>query len=99
MENALALGQCLATIAYGQLIAENSALFDMPPQLVSTIFHLLVSDLSASALALASSSRLSEASRALMEHMVAVPRTSDADWDFVLQRAKPPNRDGVAAPP
>jgi acyl-CoA dehydrogenase len=99
LETALALGQCLATIAYGQLIAENSALFDMPPQLVSTIFHLLVSDLSASALALASSSRLSEASRALMEHMVAVPRTSDADWDFVLQRAMPPNRDGVAAPP
>jgi hypothetical protein len=50
-EYGLALGQCLANIAYAQLIAENARLLDVPTAMVSTIFHLLVSDFSAAALA------------------------------------------------
>lgn len=88
MQTTMALGQCLATIAYAQLIAENISRFDMPPQIVSTIFHLLVSDLSAAAFALASLSGLRDESRTQIERMIGVPKTPDADWNFVLQKAK-----------
>ena len=84
----LAIGQCLATIAYAQLIAENAARLDVPPQMVTAIFHLLVSDLSIFALSLASSPRLDRAGRALIERVVAVPKTTDADWDFVSRRCR-----------
>lgn len=93
-ETALALGQCLATVAYGQLIAENAARLGVAPALVSAVFHLLVNDLSGSALALASSPDLGPAGRALVRRVVAVPRTSRADWDDVagrvIARAAPP---------
>lgn len=84
---ALAVGQCLATVAYAQLIAENAARLNIPPQMISAIFHLLVNDLSVSALSLASSHRLDTATRILIRRLVAVPKTADADWDFVLNRA------------
>ena len=82
----LAIGQCLATIAYAQLIAENAAHLDIPRQMISAIFHLLVNDLSVFALSLASSARLDAAGRTLIKRIVMVPKSADADWDFVLQR-------------
>jgi acyl-CoA dehydrogenase len=88
MTTGLAIGQCLATIAYGQLIAENAARLDVPRQMISVIFHLLVNDLSIFALSLASSRRLDTAGRALIKRMVTVPKTADADWEFVLQRCR-----------
>jgi hypothetical protein len=54
--------------------------------MISVIFHLLVNDLNNSALSLASSSRLDAASRTIVKGMIRIPRTSGADWDFVLQR-------------
>jgi acyl-CoA dehydrogenase len=84
----LAVGQCLATIAYAQLIAENAARLGVPSQMISTIFHLLINDLSIFALSLASSRRLDAAGQALIERIVAIPKTTDADWDFVLQRCR-----------
>jgi acyl-CoA dehydrogenase len=86
MQITLALGQCLATIAYGQLVAENAAHCEIPPQIVSAMFHLLISDFNAAVLNLASFNR--EISRTLLVRMVAIPKTSDADWSFVLQRAR-----------
>ena len=65
----LAIGQCLATIAYAQLIAENAARLDIPRQMTSAIFHLLVNDLSVFALSLASSPRLDAAGRALSKEL------------------------------
>jgi acyl-CoA dehydrogenase len=85
---ALAVAQCMATIAYGQLVAENCVKFNIPRQMVSAMFHLLVNDLSISALTLASSNRLSAVSRILIRRLVTVPKTTDADWNFVLNRAK-----------
>ena len=82
----LALGQCLATIAYAQLIAENARRLVVAAEMISTIFHLLVSDLSASALALASLPRVDAVSRILIRRLVAVPRTRTEDWDFVSAR-------------
>jgi acyl-CoA dehydrogenase len=82
----LSIGQCLATIAYAQLIAENAERLKIPASMISVIFHLLVNDLNNSALSLASSSRLDAASRTIVKGMIRIPRTSGADWDFVLQR-------------
>jgi acyl-CoA dehydrogenase len=84
----LAIGQCLATIAYAQLIAENAARLDVPPQMISAIFHLLVNDLSIFALSLASSGRLDADGRTLITSVVAIPETANADWDFVSQRSR-----------
>jgi acyl-CoA dehydrogenase len=84
----IALGQGMAIIAYGQLVAENAAHCGVPVEIVSVIFHLLVNDLSSSALALASWDHLSASSRDLIERVVVVPRTTNAQWDFVLQRAR-----------
>ncbi|HEX4054033.1 MAG TPA: acyl-CoA dehydrogenase [Tepidisphaeraceae bacterium] len=85
---AIAVGQCLATIAYAQLIAENAARLGIPSQIISAIFHQLVNDLSVSALSLSSSHRLDATSRILIRRLVAVPQTPDADWDFVLHQAR-----------
>jgi acyl-CoA dehydrogenase len=85
-EIALILGQCLATIAYGQLIAENAVRLDVATQMVSAIFHGLITDLSASALLLESCPTLNLAGRLLIHLVVAVPKTSGADWDFALAR-------------
>lgn len=84
----IALGHCMAIIAYGQLVAENCARFEMPQQMVSAIFHLLINDMSNSALALASSGDLSKATRILIARMVAIPKSTNADWRFVLERAR-----------
>jgi len=80
----IALGQCLAVIAYAQLIAENAVRLQVPHQIVSAIFHLLVLDLNAASLTLASSAQSSGA-RLLARRLVSVPLTSSADWDFVAE--------------
>src|SRR4029079_3061057 len=77
---ALALGQCVATIAYGQLIAEGAVHLGVARKMVSTIFHLLIADLSVCALTLASSPDLDTISRSLIRRVVAVPRTCSRDW-------------------
>jgi acyl-CoA dehydrogenase len=82
----LALGQCLATIAYAQLIAENAKRLGVAPEMISVIFHLLVGDLSAAALTLASLAQLDAANRFLIRRVVTVPRTCKADWDAVSAR-------------
>ncbi|MGA2439424.1 MAG: acyl-CoA dehydrogenase family protein [Tepidisphaeraceae bacterium] len=84
----LSIGQCLATIAYAQLIAENAVHFDVPPEMISVIFHLLVNDLSGAALSLACCRGLDRATRRLIRRVVFIPKTTDAEWDFVLQRAR-----------
>jgi acyl-CoA dehydrogenase len=82
-QNPLALSQCVATIAYGQLIAENAVRLAVPNEMVSGIFQLLVADLSAAALALASTPDLDPVSRMLIQKMVVASRTRSRDWDFV----------------
>jgi acyl-CoA dehydrogenase len=86
LQYALAVGQCLATIAYAQLIAENAQRLDLPREMISTIFHLLVSDLSAAALTFASLPQLDRVRRFLIRRIVTVPQTTQADWNFVSAR-------------
>jgi len=82
-----ALGQCMATIGYAQLIAENATRLNVAPAVIAVIFHSLISDLSASALALASLPCFDLASRRRICRMVTVPKTSSADWDFIAERS------------
>jgi hypothetical protein len=83
-----ATGGCLATIAYGQLIAENCAILNIPAQITSAIFHNLVHDLSVSALSMATLPSLSEVERRRIRRMIITPEIRGADWDFVAGRVK-----------
>jgi acyl-CoA dehydrogenase len=80
---ALAFGECLAAIAYAQLIAENAVRLRVPAQLVSVIFHTLVTDLATSALKVASLPNIGPIGRTLIRRAAASPITPRADWDFV----------------
>lgn len=82
-EGSLLIGQCLATIAYGQLIAEHAASLAVAPEMISAIFELLVTDLSTAALALATNPLTDEAGRAAITRLLVVPKTAAADWDVV----------------
>jgi acyl-CoA dehydrogenase len=79
----LSLGQCMATIAYGQLIAENIRIFEVPTELTATIFHLLIGDLSTAASGLAALPGVDAPTRGLARRIMAVPKTTGAEWDFV----------------
>jgi acyl-CoA dehydrogenase len=85
-ETSLALGGCLATITYGQLIAENSVLLGVSEPIISAIFHILVRDLSDLAITIATLPQLNEAERIRIRRLVIVPQPRGSDWDFVAQR-------------
>ncbi len=51
--------------------------------MVSVIFHLLITDLTVYALAIAPLPELDSVSRFLIRRMVVIPRTAGGDWDFV----------------
>jgi acyl-CoA dehydrogenase len=78
-ETAIALGNCLATITYAQLIAENCIALKIPDQMVSTIFHLLVQDLSMLALSAATLPRLDDTERMRIRRLIVVPQTRGED--------------------
>jgi acyl-CoA dehydrogenase len=86
LEGAITLGKCLATICYGQLVAENASRLNIAPQQVSAMFHGIVEDLSIAALALASLPGLGRNDRALIRRMIAIPRTRTSDWDLIAER-------------
>lgn len=79
----LALGHCLATIAYAQLTAESAVRLSLPAPVVCAVFHSLVSDFSRAALRLASCCKDGEIPATLMRHLVAVPRIADREYEFV----------------
>ncbi len=78
-EAMIAFGKCLATAAYGQLIAENALLLKVPEALVSVIFHQLVEDLSLQALKFAALPQLDRRHAAAAHRLVHSPRTAPAD--------------------
>src|SRR5439155_16867999 len=82
-QTAIALGHCMAAIAYAQLVAENALRLNLPGQTISVLFHLLVNDLSTSALALGALPGVGPTTRKLLCNTVAVPRTPAAAWEFV----------------
>jgi acyl-CoA dehydrogenase len=86
---ALALGECLAAIAYAQLIAENAVHLRIPAEMVSVIFHTLIGDLTTSVLKVASLPGTGAMGRLLLRRAAASPVTGQADWDFVSEQLAP----------
>jgi len=84
-EIALILGQFVATIVYGQLISENVVRLSVPPPMVNSIFHVLVNDLSAAAMMLASSPKLNMLSKVLIRRLIAIPKTSASEWEHAAR--------------
>ncbi|HKQ48940.1 MAG TPA: acyl-CoA dehydrogenase family protein [Phycisphaerae bacterium] len=82
----LALGHCLATIAYGQLAAENAVRLHVPAEIVAVMFHALVCDFNAAALALASRAEREAIPSFLFRRLISVPRIADQDRAFVATR-------------
>jgi acyl-CoA dehydrogenase len=81
----IVLGKCFSTIAYAQLVAENSQAVQLAPATVSVIFHGLIEDLSAEALKLLAMFLPGSSQRALLKRVVRVPRTSAADLASVSE--------------
>jgi acyl-CoA dehydrogenase len=73
---AMALGQCVAIIAYAQLISESASRLNTPQDILAEIFHFLVSDLSTTAMVLASLPELEASSRAILQRMLVIPTAS-----------------------
>jgi acyl-CoA dehydrogenase len=86
------LGQSLATVAYGQLIAESCVRLNLPTEMTSSIFHCLVGDFSRLALRLASEADVEEPTappklRSGARGMIAFPSHIENDrawaWQYV----------------
>jgi acyl-CoA dehydrogenase len=80
------LGQCVATIAYAQLIAENAVRLAVPVAMIAAIFHTLVADFSAKAMELASCGALGVIDPVRLRRMLRAPLYAADDWDFVADR-------------
>ena len=75
----IALGRCLSTIAYAQLIAENAVLAQIPNTMMSVIFEQLVESLSSEALQLAALAPSSSLTKLLIERMDVRPQRQASD--------------------
>lgn len=82
----LAMGQCLATLTYGQLVAENAVRLKIPAEMVAVMFHALVNDFNAAALTLASCAEPEAIPPFLFRRWISVPRIADRDGDFVARQ-------------
>ena len=82
---AIALGKCLATIAYAQLVAENCVAAEIEPAIVSVFFHSLIEDLSAEALKLSALYLPGGAQRDQLRDMVRVPQTDAENVQAVAE--------------
>jgi len=78
--DALALAQCMATIVYAQLIAENAVRLRMPAPIVAAIFQTLVHDFSVAALTLAS---CREIDPDLLHRLVSVAWLNEDETGFI----------------
>jgi acyl-CoA dehydrogenase len=86
LQFAIGLGQCVSTIVYGQLIAEHAVLLNVPAEMVSAIFHLLVLDLNATLTSLVSSQSRFVTDRTLVRQFRSVPQFRESDWRFVFDQ-------------
>jgi acyl-CoA dehydrogenase len=82
----LARGQCLAMIAYAQLIAENAVRLRVSTALVALIFHALVCDFNAAVLTLGSCAGSDAMRSDRFRRLVSVPRISDAEFELVAEQ-------------
>jgi hypothetical protein len=81
----LAIGKCFSIIAYAQLVAECCSAVRATPAIVSALFHGIIEDLSAGALALSAMFGPKSTQRGQLKRVVKVPRTSSDDLDAVTK--------------
>ena len=86
-ETAIALGQCQATVAYAQLVAENALRLGIPREFISAMFELFVNDLSGTALALEGSPHVDSVGKILIRRLVVPVKTTLADGNAVAERS------------
>jgi acyl-CoA dehydrogenase len=79
----LAMGRCVAIVAYAQLVAENATRVNLPHAMVSAIFQLLIEDFNATALSMASLPAIQALD---VKQLILLPQTSCNAWDFVSAR-------------
>jgi acyl-CoA dehydrogenase len=87
-EVVIALGKCLSVIAYAQLVAEQCILAEVPAPIVSALFHQSVEDLSVEAMRLSALPQTDPVARSLLGRVVATPRTSRCDLEFIADRIR-----------
>jgi acyl-CoA dehydrogenase len=91
-ETAVALGKCVSTLVFAQLVAEHVSSIGAPDQIVSLIFDQLVEDISTHSLHLAGTNGISDAQRDALMHLVSASKSKVSDVEFVIewiaQRAK-----------
>ncbi|MGH7177190.1 MAG: acyl-CoA dehydrogenase family protein [Tepidisphaeraceae bacterium] len=87
------LGRCLSTIAYGQLIAENAVLSEIPVPMITVIFHQLVQQLSAEAAELSLHEQVRLLRRGLIRWMIVQPRTPPTDMKSLADHITRRHRD------
>jgi acyl-CoA dehydrogenase len=89
------VGQCVAAMAYGQLVAENAVRLGMPDPMVAALFHAMVEDFNKAALSLAScraaendpdGPAMGSMNQRWFRRMVCVPRLTEAEVEFVAGR-------------
>jgi acyl-CoA dehydrogenase len=86
----VAIGRCFSTIVYGQLVAENCAIAQVPAAVVAIIFRELVRDLTEEAIHLTALFPLGSAARKELKAMMRVPWGSleeiEPAFEFLLAR-------------
>ena len=75
---AMALGQCVAIIAYAQLICESASHLDASVDVLADIFQFLVGDLSTTAMMLAALPELDEPARTAIRRIIVIPSPKQA---------------------
>jgi hypothetical protein len=86
-----AIARCAATIAYAQLIAENGCRANVPRQMIASMFHVLVSDLTTAVLALASSPCVQALPDMPIHRLLIVPAAAESEWDLVSSAVASPS--------
>jgi acyl-CoA dehydrogenase len=83
-ELAIAIGKCVSTVAFAQLVAEHVHLLRAPSPIVSLIFSQLVEDLGMHSLGLAAAGTFSEQQREHLNQMMVQRPIDRSDVDFVI---------------
>jgi len=79
----VALGKCMATVVYGQLVAENATKLSVPAEQVDCIFALLVKDMNDAAMGLAAAGVMDDQ---WTKRMIRVPQQQEAGWNHLSER-------------
>jgi acyl-CoA dehydrogenase len=91
----IAVGKCLASIVYAQLVAENCQARKVAASIVALIFHGLIDDLGTEVLKLSALFPSGSAQREHLKGAIQVPETGAADFqdvaEFIAARYATPN--------